>query len=113
MKDRKAQRDWRLQRVKSYLAKLPLSQYRAIVFGSVGRGDFIRESDTDLLVISDELPMSIKARIDLLFEIRDQTPEIEPIGWLEQEYMQRRLNNDPFALRLEEEGIEIVRHSNE
>ncbi|MDW8470041.1 MAG: nucleotidyltransferase domain-containing protein [Burkholderiales bacterium] len=46
----------RLARVRRYLAALGLRRWRAIVFGSVGRGDFTAESDTDLLVVSDELP---------------------------------------------------------
>lgn len=105
MNCKEQQRHWRLQRVQSYLFRLPISPYRAIVFGSVARGDFIRESDTDLLVVSDELPETVKARINLLFELRDQTPEIEPIGWLEREYQQRRAAGDPFIPILEKEGI--------
>jgi predicted nucleotidyltransferase len=71
----------RLARVQRYLAALGLERYRAIVFGSVARGDFTADSDTDLLVVSDEQPVNPKARVDVLFDIRDMAPEIEPIGW--------------------------------
>ena len=41
----------RLERVRRYLRTLGLMRYRALVFGSVARGDFTAESDTDLLVV--------------------------------------------------------------
>ncbi len=105
MVDKQARLRWRSQRIQHYLSALPLTHYRAIVFGSVARGDFIQESDTDLLIISDELPESSKARLDLLFEYRDQTPEIEPIGWREVDYQRRKAQGDPFLNVLETEGI--------
>ena len=63
--------EWRMQRVRHFLARLPMTHLRAIIFGSVARGDFVKESDTDLLVISDEFPDSVKERIDLLFDLID------------------------------------------
>lgn len=107
MLNKKQQRSLRLQRVKLYLSKLPLYHYTAIVFGSVAREDFIQESDTDLIVISDEFPESVKRRIDMLFDLRDATPEIEPIGWLEREYQQRKAQGDPFIALLEREGLTV------
>lgn len=108
MLDKEQQRLWRLQRVQLYLSQLPFSCYKAIVFGSVARQDFIRESDTDLLIISNEFPESVKARINLLFDLRDATPEIEPIGWRQQEYEQRKAQGDPFIAILEREGLILV-----
>jgi predicted nucleotidyltransferase len=105
MLNKEKQRQWRSRRIEKYLSRLSLSQYRAIIFGSVARGDFIQESDTDLLIISDEFPQSIKARIDILFDIRDETPEIEPIGWREEEYQSRKAQGDPFLKILETEGV--------
>lgn len=64
----------RLARVRRYLRALGSARCRAIVFGSVGRDDITAESDTDVLVISDELPEAIRARMDLLFAARDVTP---------------------------------------
>jgi len=105
MVDKEARLRWRSQRIQQYLSCLPLTHYRAIVFGSVARGDFILESDTDLLIISDELPESPQARLDLLFECRDSTPEIEPIGWREVDYQRRKAQGDLFLTILETEGI--------
>ncbi|MEB3289986.1 MAG: nucleotidyltransferase domain-containing protein [Leptolyngbya sp.] len=105
MVDKTARLRWRAQRIQTYLSRLPLQHYRAIVFGSVARGDFILESDTDLLIISDELPPSPKARLDILFDPRLETPEIEPIGWREEDYQRRKAAGDPFLRVLEQEGI--------
>jgi predicted nucleotidyltransferase len=95
----------RMERVRCYLAALGLTRYRAIVFGSVGRGDFTAESDTDLLVISDELPADPKARVNLLFDPRDMAPEIEPIGWRESEWTRREREGDPFLAVLARDGV--------
>jgi predicted nucleotidyltransferase len=97
----------RLERVQRHLAALGLERYRAIVFGSVARGDFTADSDTDLLVVSDELPVNPKARVDVLFDIRDMAPEIEPIGWREADWTRREAGGDPFIGVLRREGIAL------
>ncbi|MFN3565706.1 MAG: nucleotidyltransferase domain-containing protein [Burkholderiaceae bacterium] len=97
----------RIARVRCYLAALGLNRYRAIVFGSVGRGDFTAESDTDLLVVSDDLPADPRARLDLLFSARDIAPEVEPIGWREDDWRRRELAGDPFIAVLTREGLEV------
>lgn len=98
--------EWRLSRVQRYLSRLPLTDVRGIVFGSVARRAFGIGSDTDLLVISDELPAGIRDRIDLLGDHRDGLGEIDPVGWTEQEWRQRR-DTDPFGSLLAQEGIEV------
>jgi hypothetical protein len=40
-----------------------------------------------------------------LFECRDSTPEIEPIGWREVDYQRRKAQGDLFLTILETEGI--------
>lgn len=100
-------RSERLERVHRYLAALGLERYRAIVFGSVARGDFTADSDTDLLVVSDELPASPKARVNLLFDLRDMAPEIEPIGWREADWARRDAEGDPFIGVLTREGMPV------
>lgn len=102
-------REERLQQVRDYLRALGLKDYRAIVFGSVARGDFIAESDTDLLIISDELPQSLRERLDVLFRAIDQAPEVEPIGWREQDWERRKREGDPFIELVQREGLD-VRH---
>ncbi|MEW5864999.1 MAG: nucleotidyltransferase domain-containing protein [Pseudomonadota bacterium] len=78
------------------------------MFGSVERGDFTAESDTDLLVVSDELPADLRARLDLLFSVRELAPEVEPIGWREDEWRLREGAGDPFVALLKREGLELV-----
>jgi len=98
----------RLARVRRYLAALGLANFRAIVFGSVGRGDFTADSDTDLLIVSDELPAELRARLDLLFSAREIAPEVEPIGWREEDWRRRECEGDPFVAVLKREGVEVV-----
>lgn len=97
----------RLERAHRYLDELGLRNYRAIVFGSVARGDFTAESDTDLLIVSDELPSDPRQRLDLLFGARNLAPEIEPVGWREEEWDRRRREGDPFLAVLEREGMPL------
>jgi hypothetical protein len=54
----------------------------------------------------DELPAGIRDRIDLLGDHRDGLGEIDPLGWTEQEWRQRR-ETDPFGSLLAREGIEV------
>lgn len=91
-----------------YVDALGLTRWRAIVFGSVGRGDFTADSDTDLLVISDDLPADLRARLDLLFAVRDVAPEVEPIGWREADWQRRAGECDPFIAVLEREGLVLA-----
>jgi predicted nucleotidyltransferase len=94
-----------LARVRTYLGELGLRRYRAWVFGSVARGDFTKESDTDVLVISDELPVDRKRRLDRMFDARMVAPEIEPVGWLASELREREATNDPFLEILRREAV--------
>ncbi len=64
----------RFERVRRYLRAFGISHYRAIVFGSVARGDFTAESDTDLLVVSDELPPDLRERGLCFWTGTGQTP---------------------------------------
>ena len=98
---------WRLARVEDFLGRLPLAAKRGIVFGSVARRAFSIGSDTDLLVISDDLPTGVRARIDLLGDHRDGLGEIDPVGWTEEEWRRRLAAGDPFAVLLAREGIAV------
>lgn len=100
-------REERLAHARSYLQALGLGRYRAVLFGSLARGDFTAESDTDLLVVSDELPESPRARMDRLYAVQHVAPEVEAIGWREADWRRREAENDPFIRVLETEGIEI------
>jgi predicted nucleotidyltransferase len=98
----------RLARVRHCLKAHGLTRHRAIVFGSVGRDDSTAESDTDLLIVSDELPTDLRARLDLLFSVREVAPEIEPIDWREQDWRRRVQEGDPFIEVLLREGEQIA-----
>lgn len=98
----------RLERARQYLAALGLRRYRAIVFGSVARGDFTAESDTDLLVVSDELPVDVMERMDVLSKARTVAPELEPVGWRVADWRRREANGDPFVVILLKEGVVIA-----
>ena len=100
--------EWRLDRVCQYLARLPLVHVRGIVFGSVARQACSIGSDTDLLVISDDLPAAIRDRIDVLGDHRDGLGEIDPVGWTEAEWRRRLDERDPFATLLAREGIPVA-----
>ena len=100
--------EWRLERVRAFLGRLPLERVRGIVFGSVARRAFSIGSDTDLLVISDDLPVAIRGRIDLLGDLRDGLGEIDPVGWTDAEWRRRIAGGDPFAALVAREGIEVT-----
>jgi len=101
--------DWRLERVRAYLARLPLTHARGIVYGSVGRRAFGIASDTDLLVLSDDLPSTVRERIDLLGDHRTGLAEIDAIGWTETEWQRRLSENEPSAALIQREGIAVER----
>ncbi|HXF47352.1 MAG TPA: hypothetical protein VNK91_14660 [Burkholderiaceae bacterium] len=98
----------RIARVRRYLAALGLKRWRALVFGSVGRGDSTAESDTDRRVISDELPADIRARLDLLFGVREVAPEIEAIGWREDDWARCERAGDPFLEVPKRDGLPVA-----
>jgi len=102
-------RDERIAQVRIYLRALGLGCYRALLFGSVARGDFTAESDTDLLIISDELPESLRERIDRLYAVHRVAPEVEPIGWREADWRRREAAGDPFVALLKREAVEVYR----
>ncbi len=97
----------RLERVQRYLRALGIRRYRAIVFGSVARGDFTAESDTDLLVVSDELPLDLRERMDVLSRARYVAPELEPVGWRSADWQRREAEGDPFVAILRREGVNV------
>jgi hypothetical protein len=75
----------------------------------VGRRAFGMASDTDLLVLSDDLPPTVRERIDLLGDHRTGLAEIDAIGWTEAEWQRRLSENEPFAALIQREGIAVER----
>jgi predicted nucleotidyltransferase len=99
----------RLERVRAYLARLPLIHARGIVYGSVGRPTFGMARDIDLLVLSDDLPTTVRERIDLLGDHRTGLAEIDAIAWTEAKWQRRLSENEPFAALIQREGIAAER----
>ena len=76
-----------------------------VVYGSVARGDFHLGSDVDVVIISDELPVGIKERINLLYE---PIPGIvEPIGYRCDEFLQMLSKRHLTALGVLKDGVVI------
>lgn len=100
--------DERMRSVRRYLDALDLNAYRALVFGSVARGDFVAESDTDLLIISDALPEDPRARMDVLYDVHHIAPEVEAVGWRQIEWERRRRDGDLFVGILEREALDVT-----
>ena len=76
-----------------------------VVYGSVARGDFHLGSDVDVVIISDELPVGIKERINLLYE---PIPGIvEPIGYRCDEFLQMLSKRHLTAMGVLKDGVVI------
>jgi len=73
--------------VKSYLKRLPINVKYAILFGSTVKGTRLRESDIDLIVVSDDFEgMSLVKRIQLLLKYwTHKRVELEVFGYTEDE----------------------------
>lgn len=77
-----------------------------VVFGSSARGDFNKWSDIDVLVIARGLPPDARARLAVLTEAAP--PGIQPVGWMPDEFTDRRRHNDPIARECDAVGITVL-----
>jgi hypothetical protein len=77
-----------------------------VVFGSSARGDFNKWSDIDVLVLAHGLPPDARARLALLTEAAP--PGIQPVGWMPDEFADRRRHNDPIARECDTVGITVL-----
>ncbi len=76
-----------------------------VVFGSTVRGDFNKWSDTDVLVVAEELPEGWRSRMELL--AADIPPGIQPVGWTPAELAERRRRGDPIARECDSVGVVV------
>ena len=106
--DKAESREKRIARAIEFLHALPFNVEKAFVYGSVARGDFVEESDTDLLVVSSQIPEKISERMDLLAAARKTAPEVEAVGWTITEWERRKAAGDDFAGIILAEGIQIA-----
>jgi uncharacterized protein len=82
--------------------RLPLE--RAVVFGSVARGDFNRWSDVDLLLVSPEFRGPPLRRLE---QLGDRPARVQPVCWTPAEWRAERDRGNPIAIEAEVAGIEI------
>ena len=76
-----------------------------VVFGSAARGDFNKWSDIDVLVVARGLPPDARARLALLTE--STPPGVKPMGWLPDEFADRRRRKDPIARECDAVGVTV------
>jgi len=77
-----------------------------VVFGSTVRGDFNKWSDTDVLVVAEELPDEWRSRMEVV--MAGAPPGLQALGWTPAELVERRRRRDPIALECD--GVGVVVH---
>ncbi len=83
-----------------------LDAHCVVVVGSVARGDFNRWSDIDVLVVAENLPDTLAARLARL-TTSNRPPGVEAILWTPDELAERwSRGNDPWPGRPTRWGIE-------
>lgn len=75
---------------------------RAVVFGSVARGDFNRWSDVDLLLVSDDFEGPHLRRLE---QLGDRPPRIEPLCWTTAEWREHEQRMNPIVMEAEAVGV--------
>lgn len=101
---RRAERDALLRTARAYVAELAerLRIRAAIVFGSVARGDFNQWSDVDVLVIAEELPAGVLARLNVL---GPRPAGVQPIAWTPDEWQMQHARRNPIAIEAVSKGV--------
>jgi uncharacterized protein len=82
--------------------RLPLE--RAVVFGSVARGDFNRWSDIDLLLVS---PAFRGPPVRRLEQLGDRPARVQPVCWTPAEWHAELDRGNPIAVEAQADGIGI------
>ncbi|MCZ7528518.1 MAG: nucleotidyltransferase domain-containing protein [Acidimicrobiia bacterium] len=94
-----------IERVREWAAALDTrvpGVVAVVVFGSVARGDFNKWSDTDVLVVADELPADHLARAEVLAPV---PPGVQPVAWTRDELHEARRKRNPIARESDEIGV--------
>lgn len=76
-----------------------------VVFGSTVRGDFNKWSDTDVLVVAEDLPDDWRSRTELV--MAGAPPGVQSLGWTPAELAERRHRRDPIALECDSVGVVV------
>lgn len=76
----------------------------AYIFGSYARGNFHKESDIDIAIVSKNLASDWDKKENYLWTIRRKiNPRIEPIGYAPKDFNLR----DPLVWHIRSEGIKV------
>lgn len=104
---RKQERKRRLDEAREYAARVAQQQdvTAAVVIGSVTRGDFQPGSDTDVVILSAELPATPLERAEALYECAAGT--VEPKGLTPAELAREYARRNPLAVETVEAGIVV------
>ncbi len=74
--------------LRDYLSRLPVKALAVVVVGSRARGTHMRDSDIDLVVVSDEFEgLARGQRIERLLEPYRNLPPLEPMGFTSHEVL--------------------------
>lgn len=96
---RAALREETIGRLRAHLAANPPRAARAVLFGSLARGDFDGASDADILVIGEALPGSaIHAAAGR---------EVDMLLWTPERWERAIARRNPFVLDIGREGVEL------
>lgn len=104
-------REWRdrlIAEAAGFVARLDpaLEPQRAVVFGSVARGDFHDDSDIDLLVVAARLPAVYPERLAAVGY--PDGSRVEPVVWTPGEHANRRARGDLIAVEADERGVWLL-----
>ena len=81
------------------------SRYRlrlVVLFGSRARGDWLEDSDYDILVVADDLPSDPREAYEALYD--PENPLVIPIGIRSDSFLRRLGRGDTFILEILEDG---------
>lgn len=80
---------------------------KAILFGSRARGDHMKHSDYDLIIVSPDFTHENMAeRMSKMYDFWDQAEDLEPLCYTPEEYHRLR-KTLPLLKRAEQEGIPV------
>lgn len=96
-----------MNQIKEHLTKMYGEQIKQIIlYGSHVRGEALKDSDVDILVLVDETlnPFEVRKSLsDLLFDILLEKDEFISVITLPEHFFERY--NSPFLLNVKKEGV--------
>lgn len=104
---RRSERDQLIALARAYAERLAgrIELTRAVVAGSVARGDFNVWSDIDVVVVAPELPRRAPDRIGLLLE--GAPPRLQPVGYTPEEWDRELARGNRLVAEADELGVQV------